>query len=347
MFGKLGIGILNALSHLPLSVHYFFSDVLLYPLVRYVVRYRVKVVRKNLLKAFPDKTEKERNEIMRKFYHYFCDLAVEIIKVHSISAEEIRRRFEYVGIDKLDEAYATHDFVCCYLSHYCNWEWCVGLPLSLEGHGAGMCQIYHPMKNKLFDQWFLDNRSRFGTVNIPMKQTVRRLMTLRNEMKQEGSPYRSYMFGCIADQLPKAENIHHRIPFLNQDTAVFTGSDMLCRFKARVLDSHQSEGINGVVRDCMEDDAIVFSDKSTSYVDISDLVELHVTEKSDAKTTKETLKWVHIAISNAKRTLLGNYHKIKRKYLQLYLNEFIYKLNRRYFGDKLFDRLVIANITGA
>ena len=33
-------------------------------------------------------------------------------------------------------------------------------------------------------------------------------------------------------------------------------------------------------------DAIVFSDKSTSYVDISDLVELHVTEKSDAKTTK-------------------------------------------------------------
>ena len=35
-------------------------------------------------------------------------------------------------------------------------------------------------------------------------------------------------------------------------------------FKARVLDSHQSEGINGVVRDCMEDDAIVFSDKSTS-----------------------------------------------------------------------------------
>lgn len=44
-------------------------------------------------------------------------------------------------------------------------------------------------------------------------------------------------------------------------------------FKARVLDSHQSEGINGVVRDCMEDDAIVFSDKSTSYVDISDLVE--------------------------------------------------------------------------
>ena len=62
--------------------------------------------------------------------------------------------------------------------------------------------------------------------------------------------------------------------------------------------------------------------------------------------TKETLRCVHIAISNAKRNLLGNYHKIKGKYLQLYLDEFVYKLNRRYFKDRIFDRLVIANITG-
>jgi hypothetical protein len=38
-------------------------------------------------------------------------------------------------------------------------------------------------------------------------------------------------------------------------------------------------------------------------------------------------------------------HKIKRKYLQLYLNEFVYKLNRRYFGEHLFDRLIVASIT--
>ena len=81
-------------------------------------------------------------------------------------------------------------------------------------------------------------------------------------------------------------------------------------------------------------------------MDIADFVELHLTEKSDKEVTKTTLKWVHIAISNAKRNLVGNYHKIKRKYLQLYLNEFVYKLNRRYFEDKLFDRLIIANITG-
>ena len=117
-------------------------------------------------------------------------------------------------------------------------------------------------------------------------------------------------------------------------------------FKAKVLEDHKAEGINEMIKKSIEETSIVFTDKSTSYVDIADFVELHITEKSGKETTEETLKWVHIFISNAKRNFLGNYHKIKRKYLQLYLNEFVYKLNRRYFGDKIFDRLVIASITG-
>jgi transposase-like protein len=101
-----------------------------------------------------------------------------------------------------------------------------------------------------------------------------------------------------------------------------------CRyFKAKVLDSHLSEEINQSVQQSIDNESIVFTDKSSSYVDIADFVELHITEKSDKHTTKETLRWVHITSGNAKRNLLGNYHKIKRKYLQLYLNEFVYKHN--------------------
>lgn len=116
-----------------------------------------------------------------------------------------------------------------------------------------------------------------------------------------------------------------------------------CRyFKMKVLESHLSDEIDEVVEDSFDEKCIVFSDKSTSYVNIAEYVEVHVTEKSTKETTVKSLPWVHIAISNAKRTLLGIYHKIKGKYLQLYLDEFCYKLNRRYFGDRLFDRLAIA-----
>ena len=118
-----------------------------------------------------------------------------------------------------------------------------------------------------------------------------------------------------------------------------------CRyFKAKVLSSHKAEQINQTIKESIDEQSIVFTDQSTSYVDIADFVEMHVTYKSNKQTTEENLKWVHIMISNAKRNLLGNYHKIKGKYLQLYLNEFVYKLNRRYFGDKLFDRVIIASI---
>jgi hypothetical protein len=120
-----------------------------------------------------------------------------------------------------------------------------------------------------------------------------------------------------------------------------------CRyFKAKVLTDHTSEQINQTIQESISEKSILFTDKSTSYIDIADYVEIHITEKSNKETTTETLRWVHIAISNAKRNFLGNFHKIKGKYLQLYLNEFVYKLNRRYFEEKLFDRLVIASITG-
>ena len=110
----------------------------------------------------------------------------------------------------------------------------------------------------------------------------------------------------------------------------------------KVLYDHNADTINDTVEESFDQKSIVFSDKSKSYVDISDYVEIHMTEKSSKRTTKTTLKWVHIAISNAKRTLLGVFHKIKGKYLQLYLNEFCYKLNRKYFGNKVFDRLKLA-----
>ena len=92
-------------------------------------------------------------------------------------------------------------------------------------------------------------------------------------------------------------------------------------FKAKVLTDHKMEGTDQTLQQAIaNDDSIVFTDKSTSYVNIADYVDIHIREKSNEQTTKETLKWVHIAISNAKRNFVETYHKIKAKYLQLYLN---------------------------
>ena len=117
-----------------------------------------------------------------------------------------------------------------------------------------------------------------------------------------------------------------------------------CRyFKMKVLKNQNSEGVDSEVQKSLDNETIVFSDKSNTYFNIHEYVEAHHVEISSNEVTRTTLRWVHIAISNAKRNFLGIYHKIKRKYLQNYLNEFVYKLNRRYFKS-IFERLVVASL---
>lgn len=129
-------------------------------------------------------------------------------------------------------------------------------------------------------------------------------------------------------------------PLENPETGEQSSS---CRFfKMKVCDSFSAKHNDDLITAIIGENAVITTDKSTSYVNISKYVDVHLTEKSSKETTKTALKWAHIAISNAKRAFLGIYHKIKAKFLQAYMDEFIYKLNRRYFGENLFQRLAIA-----
>jgi hypothetical protein len=65
-----------------------------------------------------------------------------------------------------------------------------------------------------------------------------------------------------------------------------------------------------VVQSSIDFRSTIFTYKSTSYADLADVVEAHAWEASKEAVESESLRWVHMAISNAKRTLLGIYHRI-------------------------------------
>jgi predicted translin family RNA/ssDNA-binding protein len=111
-----------------------------------------------------------------------------------------------------------------------------------------------------------------------------------------------------------------------------------------VLNKVDSENVNQFIKRNTDGDVVLFTDKNTAYVNLEKVVNTHFTVAAGKEETNDTLRWVHKAISNLKRNLLGIYHMVTYKYLQNYLNEFVYKLNRRYFGEKLFERLIIASI---
>jgi hypothetical protein len=80
-------------------------------------------------------------------------------------------------------------------------------------------------------------------------------------------------------------------------------------------------------------------------VNLDTIIESHYSEITTKENVAKLLPWVHIAISNAKKLLLNTYHRIDDDFLQNYLNEFCYKFNRRYFQEKLFDRLLLAAVS--
>ena len=114
--------------------------------------------------------------------------------------------------------------------------------------------------------------------------------------------------------------------------------------KMVVIPDSKKETIDPIASTDINGDATVVSDGTKSHINFPKMFSEYVGRKIDSKEIGKVLPWVHIAISNSKSLMKNIYHGIKPEFLQEYLNEFCYKFNRRYFGDKLFDRLMIASI---
>ena len=115
--------------------------------------------------------------------------------------------------------------------------------------------------------------------------------------------------------------------------------------KMTVMDGLTAKDIEYEVANQIDKEATVMTDGFKSYSKLNKIVNEHkVVVVKDKKQVDKVFPWVHKAISNAKRMFLGIHHGIKECYMQNYLDEYCYRFNRRYFGEKLFDRLLIVTV---
>jgi KDO2-lipid IV(A) lauroyltransferase len=84
------------LSLLPLWVLYLLSD-FIFLIIFYVMKYRRRLVFKNMSDSFPNKSEEEIRVLERRFYHWFCDYLVESIKLLTISKQQLKRRMVFMS----------------------------------------------------------------------------------------------------------------------------------------------------------------------------------------------------------------------------------------------------------
>ena len=221
---------LKLLSYTPFCVLYVLSDCLFY-LLYYVVRYRRRIVRKNLTESFPEKSEQEIIQIEKKFYQYFTDQVLESCKMATISSEEMSKRMKFTNIEDANAVLRSGKTISLYMGHYGNWEWVSSIPLCLEPNVLAV-QIYHKLRNENIDRLLLYQRERMGAISVEMRKTARYITQLKTANKVS-------IIGFIADQSPRKRDARHFIPFLNHQTPVLTGTEKIIKhygFEAWFLD---------------------------------------------------------------------------------------------------------------
>lgn len=111
--------------------------------------------------------------------------------------------------------------------------------------------------------------------------------------------------------------------------------------KMIVPENRKKDSIYYEAKKMIEVNSKVLTDGHHSFKRIEKLNfehERHVLQ--DKKDVSKVFPWVHVAISNFRKILIGIHHGVKSKYLQNYLNEFCFKFNRRYYNENLFDNLM-------
>lgn len=211
-------------SLLPMPLLYLFSDIAW--LIMFVIpplRYRKKIVRKNLSNAFAGKDHKWLRRTERRFYYQFACQVVESIKTISAGRWWMERHIEFTGYEALKEAVRSGQSQIVYMGHVGNWEWVPSINRYFDNMPKlSVCQVYHRLENNIMEHFMLKLRSKFGTESIPMEQVMRRLITYRKSGME-------YIVGMIADQVPLWWNIHYWTQFMNQKTPVFTGAERIAR----------------------------------------------------------------------------------------------------------------------
>ena len=195
------------------------SDIL-YVIVYHVVRYRRKVTSSNLRHAYPERSDKERQELEKAYYHHICDLLLE--GIHNLYAHpmSIMKRYRFVNHRLVNQYYERGQSIILMSAHYNNWEYMItSLNYQLMHHGVG---VGKPLNDKFVANYLTRRRGRFGT-EIVDQTNVRQTI----EYYQQHHVPVAYMM--LSDQSPNDVHKCYWTTFMHQETPFIYGAEYFAR----------------------------------------------------------------------------------------------------------------------
>jgi len=206
------------IASIPFNILYVFSDFL--RLIIYnLLGYRKKIVRSNLIKAFPHKSEDDLKWIEKRFYKHFCDITLEAFKSLTISSEEMQKRMVFKNLDVLTQFEKGNRSVIIMCGHYASWEWMLSIGYHTVSQGYG---IYTPIMNKYLNKLIIKIRKKHRGNLISRYSAIQQIKNLHNEGNIA-------VYGFVSDQSPRPKPKSYWRPFLGVKVPVFVGAEMVAR----------------------------------------------------------------------------------------------------------------------
>jgi hypothetical protein len=115
------------------------------------------------------------------------------------------------------------------------------------------------------------------------------------------------------------------------------------RARLAVIEDYSAGTLGGFVAANVAKGSTVVSDGWPGYARLKDVK--HNPKVIGAMAAHVVLPWVHRVFANAKRWALGVYHGLRAKHLQRYLDEFVFRFNRRHTPAAAFARLLGLSLT--
>ena len=208
------MGLCKFVGYLPEWFLYHCVADFIYFILYKVIHYRVSVTRRNLSNSFPERTDKERLDIERRFYRHLAEVFVDTVSLTAMSEKSILRHFTYSNIDLPQNGAPDHSWIAA-MAHYGSWEYTINFKLLMPNHDV--LAVYRPLQNSVFERFYHHMRSRFGVKPVAMHDVMRETI----KCNRKGA--KPAVIAMIGDQTPPIFEQRHWYRFLNQDTSFFAG----------------------------------------------------------------------------------------------------------------------------
>jgi hypothetical protein len=110
------------------------------------------------------------------------------------------------------------------------------------------------------------------------------------------------------------------------------------RVRLAAIEDYSAATLSAFVAAAIAGGSTVVSDGWSGYATLKDVK--HDPKVVGPMAAHVVLPWVHRVFANAKRWGLGVYHGLRRTHLQTYLDEFVFRFNRRHAPAAAFERLL-------